>query len=1086
LAVWGKNKLKPGLFAEPVLVDRECELEQLHSILNLAIEGKGNTVFVSGEAGVGKTRLVNEFLNSAKKQAVTFLTGWCISNSAVPYFPFFEAFRRYFSTEPGTKDVDIKNLFMGPPQSEKLGNPQIITPQIWKDQTFTAVASTLILISKKHPVILFLDDLHWADSASCALLHYLANIIDSEKILIIATFRVEQLADGNNGRPHPLLETLRLMRRQDLIKEITVLNLDEIGVSKLARNMLGSNLQQEFTRKLTEESQGNPLFIVESIRMLNESKCLIQEHDKWRLTSTTIGIPPKIKDIILQRLGSLLNTQRNVLEAASVIGENFDSALLSAVLERDSIEIIKILDAIARDTSLVHCAGEFYSFDHARTRETIYGEISSALRRSYHAKIAQKLESISKNDKFSFSDIAYHYTQAGNKSKAVQYALAAGQNALSKWSNVESIKHFFFVVQTVGTNPEYFHDRLIAIEGLGDAYYANDNFAKAIETYEQLADIQNGTTKLRAFRKAIRAASYLGDISKQRTLIQKAEAIATTDRLETGRILYEKGTVVGGENDWVSALKLIEEALQVFEEEYALSDAASVLPLMGYVAATLGHLETGVVATLRSIALHNELGDIRSQIEAYAYAGGSFQACALEEISNQMLAKAVELNEQNKIWDYVRVIPAYVWWSVGLIGVDLEKSVSKVLRALEYSEKTDSRLYTGAIYGVLIMAHALAEDQVNVDKYFAKLTSLPKHIFSNGPSQVYLGPAMGAYYSTKKEFEKSNQCFSQSLAVANSLFPNPFFEASTRQLFAWALGKQGRVEEAKHQMEKAQKIIETTRKEFSRVNIQSSLTSFAKPEVNQVFPIRLDFVNVSKNQGSIIKVENFLFPGLRIIDVSPNCIIEDDHLEFKDKKIEAFEFKTMKITVQATKPGEFRLTPTFIYIDQLGETKSGRILKIVPKLIFENNSKTVMSNTLESVKIVVHPSSSPEPQIEKTEDGKLKFEFETKSAKEAFDFLLSSFVQDYMNRRFPLELSGWRTLMDIVKNARISKRAVYGASGLNGRVVSELERRGLVEIRVFPGERGRGGLIQKVRVSYEKETIARLVDERVMKSGKKH
>jgi hypothetical protein len=133
----------------------------------------------------------------------------------------------------------------------------------------------------------------------------------------------------------------------------------------------------------------------------------------------------------------------------------------------------------------------------------------------------------------------------------------------------------------------------------------------------------------------------------------------------------------------------------------------------------------------------------------------------------------------------------------------------------------------------------------------------------------------------------------------------------------------------------------------------------------------------------------------------------------------------------------------------------------------------------------VHPSPSPEPQTEKTEDAKLKFEFKTKSANEAFDFLLSSFVQDYMNRRFPLELSGWRTFMNVVKNARISKRSVYGANGLNGRAISELERRGLVEIRVFPGERGRGGLIQKVRVSHEKETIARLVDERVMKSGKK-
>ncbi len=300
----GKDNLKLGLLAEPVLVSRERELEQLHSLLNLAIEGKGNTVFVSGEAGVGKTRLVNEFINSANKQTVTILTGWCLSNAAVPYFPFFEAFRKYFSIKPETKELKIRNLFMDPPQSEKLVDPQIITPQIWKDQTFTAVASTLISISKKRPIILFIDDLQWADSASCALLYYLANIINSEKILIIATFRTEQLTDSYDGRPHPLVETLRLMRRQDLIKEIKVFNIDEIGVSKLAGSMLGSNLQKEFTRKLTEESQGNPLFIVESIRMLNENKSLIQEHDKWRLTSITIAIPPKVKDIIRQRLGS--------------------------------------------------------------------------------------------------------------------------------------------------------------------------------------------------------------------------------------------------------------------------------------------------------------------------------------------------------------------------------------------------------------------------------------------------------------------------------------------------------------------------------------------------------------------------------------------------------------------------------------------------------------------------------------------------------------------------------------------------------------------------------------------------------------
>ena len=102
------------VLAEPVLVGREHELEELHSFLNSAINGKGTTVFVSGEAGAGKTRLVTEFLKQARKQEVTILTGWCLSNAAVPYFPFFEAFNRYFSSEPEQKEVEIKSWLMGP------------------------------------------------------------------------------------------------------------------------------------------------------------------------------------------------------------------------------------------------------------------------------------------------------------------------------------------------------------------------------------------------------------------------------------------------------------------------------------------------------------------------------------------------------------------------------------------------------------------------------------------------------------------------------------------------------------------------------------------------------------------------------------------------------------------------------------------------------------------------------------------------------------------------------------------------------------------------------------------------------------
>jgi predicted ATPase len=131
---------KSQVLAEPILVGREKELEELQSLLNLAIEGKGKTVFISGEAGAGKTRLLKDFLNKAREQGFTILSGWCLSNAAVPYFPFFEAFNAFFASEPKSGAKDITEWLKGPHQAKKGGKPDEISPQVWKDQTFVAVA----------------------------------------------------------------------------------------------------------------------------------------------------------------------------------------------------------------------------------------------------------------------------------------------------------------------------------------------------------------------------------------------------------------------------------------------------------------------------------------------------------------------------------------------------------------------------------------------------------------------------------------------------------------------------------------------------------------------------------------------------------------------------------------------------------------------------------------------------------------------------------------------------------------------------------------------------------------------------------
>jgi len=279
-------------------------------------------------------------------------------------------------------------------------------------------------------------------------------------------------------------------------------------------------------------------------------------------------------------------------------------------------------------------------------------------------------------------------------------------------------------------------------------------------------------------------------------------------------------------------------------------------------------------------------------------------------------------------------------------------------------------------------------------------------------------------------------------------------------LFAWALGKQGKMEEAKAQLFGAHKIIETAQEKFRQVNVQASLMTLKHTEVNQAFEIRLDLVNVSKSQGSIVKVENTIISELQIVHASPNCFIHNGRIELKDEVIGPFEVKTVKLTVKATEPGTFNLAPSLTFKDVANEK--------------------ITTCDIEPVKIVVQAKAGPEqPTLTAPPRVLPEFEFKTPSAKKAFDFLVSAFVQDYMRRRLPLEWSGWRSLMEVVRHTGLSRHSVYGDETSRGRAIVELENRGLVEARVFPKERGRGGKITKVRIFYDRENIKRRIDQKI-------
>jgi tetratricopeptide (TPR) repeat protein len=878
----------------------------------------------------------------------------------------------------------------------------------------------------------------------------------SEKVLVIATYRNEKLFVEAEGKQHPLLDTLRLMRREDLVRELEITNLSQEEVLELAKNMLGGDLQPEFADKLVKKSQGNPLFVVESVRMLHEREGLVLEASHWRLTEDKLEIPAKIKDLILQRLSVLTRNQRRLLDLASVIGERFGVEILASVLGLDCLEVTETLDEIRRATSLVCCAKELYMFDHARSRDAIYEEMSPTLRMSYHAKVAEKLEGGIKNIEPMVSAIAYHYTEAGNKEKSVEYVLAAAKDELKKWSNFQAIKHFEYVLQNI---PEgNVEQKRTALEGLGDAYYENNMFKQATKTFEDLSNSETGPAKLRALRKAMDSTFQYTDIAHLMELVKKAEPYAAADRLENARVLIQRGRVHLMQRMRKLACEDWEAALHVFEEVYSLWDAAAALLALGVTHAVPGEAQKGIAESLRAFALYEDLQDFRVQMAAGYHAGQTFFSCELRDEALCMFAKVMEIGEKTKIGASIRLFFAYalssrVYESLG----DWEEALSHSLKALELSKKIDNSVAPAIVYSNLTRIYVRLGDLRRAEEYFEKLMEQPQEVLLH--YWVPAGVTKAVFFAGKGQWKESNQCFKEYFEELKVL-PFPDYVSLAKPWFAWALENQGRSEEASVMLEDVQRALREVDERFAHVCLQASLMVRREVRVGEEFEMHLDFVNVSRKPGFLVKAETVIpLDGFKVISLPSWCSLQNCCIEMKNKEIGAFQVVIAKLTLQAVKAGIFTLNPKVFYLDELGETKTSR---------------------LQPLKIQVEHGSSIIDQERATSTTSDRFEFKSEVTQKAFDYLVRAFVEDYMRRRIAQEKAGWRSLMRIVEEAKLPRSSMYDSRGGKGRALIELESRGLVEARFYPGERGRGGKILKLRVAYEKEIIKHTVDNRIM------
>jgi class 3 adenylate cyclase len=417
--------------------------------------GGARIVLVSGEPGVGKTRLVREVAAELHQDAAVVLFGQCDEEMGVSYHPFAGALTEFVAVCP---DGQLRSL-MGPLSGELsavvptlrttvpgLPEPLHAEPETARYRLFEAVVDLLATMSASAPVLLVLDDLQWADAPTLQLLRHLLRSNEPMRMLVAATYR-----DTDVGRAHLLAQLLPDLRRSNRGKRLPLSGLDEDGVAAMVAAAADRELsadELEFAHRLHTETGGLPFCIEEVLLHFVETGILQRERGRWALAGiwSELGIPEGVREVVLQRLARFPPATHDVLATAAVIGQQFEVRLLAAVANGGMPVVVEALEAAERARLIRPVPGNAnrYEFAHQLIRSSIYEDMPSSRRRWLHRDVGLALEQRGGNYE-RLNELAFHFGEAaavGEGDRAVDYARQAGDKAATMQAFEAAAAHY--------------------------------------------------------------------------------------------------------------------------------------------------------------------------------------------------------------------------------------------------------------------------------------------------------------------------------------------------------------------------------------------------------------------------------------------------------------------------------------------------------------------------------------------------------------------------------------------------------------------------------------------------------------------
>jgi DNA-binding NarL/FixJ family response regulator len=472
----------------PIVIGRENDLQLLDRLMMQSKEGNGQIALISGEAGIGKSRLVKEAKSRASKETL-ILEGYCFqTESALPYAPFLDLFRNYIAMHSREEIAHVMESSGGQLVKlfpELIGYLQHLTPtpnpdpKQEKQYLFQALTQTLTELAHHSPLIVVVEDLHWSDSTSLEFLLLLARRITSQPILVLVTYRSDEITAE-------LGQFLAELNRQRLGVEFALKRMNPREVHAMMRTILGMStpISQEFLDTIFPLTEGNPFFVEEILKALIAEGDIFYANGIWdRKEINQLRIPRTIKDAVQRRTQHLDEQTLQALTLASVMGRRFDFQLLQELLKTDEDALMAMLKKLVNAQLVVEETADHFAFRHALTREAIYTTLLLRERQGLHRSVAEAIERLyAAALEAHMADLSFHYYTGGSWHKALKYSRRAGDQARAFYAQREAVVYYSRSIESARQLDIFIAPDLLIARG--HAHDISGDFKSALDDFE--------------------------------------------------------------------------------------------------------------------------------------------------------------------------------------------------------------------------------------------------------------------------------------------------------------------------------------------------------------------------------------------------------------------------------------------------------------------------------------------------------------------------------------------------------------------------------------------------------------------------